>query len=150
MRAGKQAESADAREKGLVVKLTVDNQLVTLAELRDAWREPVTVSLGKESRRKIAESNEFIDDVVAGGEQVYGVNTGFGQLAQVRLSDDELAHLQENLVKSHSIGVGEHLDDNIVRLVMLMKVIALAEGFSGVRLELVDALCALINNEIYP
>ena len=132
------------------MKLTVDNQLVTLAELRDAWREPVTVSLGKESRRKIAESNEFIDDVVAGGEQVYGVNTGFGQLAQVRISDDELAHLQENLVKSHSIGVGEHLDDNIVRLVMLMKVIALAEGFSGVRLELVDALCALINNEIYP
>lgn len=150
MRAGKQAESADAREKGLVVKLTVDNQLVTLAELRDAWREPVTVSLGKESRRKIAESNEFIDDVVAGGEQVYGVNTGFGQLAHVRIGDDELAHLQENLVKSHSIGVGKHLDDNIVRLVMLMKVIALAEGFSGVRLELVDALCALINNEIYP
>ena len=132
------------------MKLTVDNQLVTLAELRDVWREPVTVTLGKESRRKIAESNEFIDDVVAGGQEVYGVNTGFGQLAQVRISDDELVHLQENLVKSHAVGVGEHLGDDIVRLVMFIKVVALAEGFSGVRLELVDALCALINNNIYP
>ncbi len=132
------------------MKLTVDNQFVTLAELRDAWREPVTVRLGKVSRRKIAASNEFIQDVVAGGQQVYGVNTGFGQLAQVRISDDELAHLQENLVKSHATGVGEYLRDEIVRLVMLLKVIALAEGFSGVRVELVDALCALINNKIYP
>ena len=132
------------------MKLTVDNQLVTLAELRDVWREPVTVRLGKESRRKIAESNEFIDDVVAGGQQVYGVNTGFGQLAQVRISDDELVQLQENLVKSHAVGVGEYLGDDIVRLVMFIKVVALAEGFSGVRLELVDALCALINNTIYP
>ncbi len=132
------------------MKLTVDNQRVTLAELRNAWREPVTVRLGKESRRKIAESKKFIDDVVAGGQQVYGVNTGFGQLAQVRISDDELAHLQENLVKSHATGVGEYLGDDIVRLVMLMKIIALTKGFSGVRLELVDALCALINNNIYP
>ncbi len=132
------------------MKLTVDNQQVTLAELRDAWREPVTVRIGKDSRRKIAASNEFIDDVIAGGQQVYGVNTGFGQLAQVRISDDELAHLQENLVKSHATGVGECLGDEIVRLVMLMKVIALAAGFSGVRLDLVDALCALINHNIYP
>ncbi len=130
------------------MKLTVDNQQVTLAELRDAWREPVTVRIGKDSRRKIAASNEFIGDVVAGGQQVYGVNTGFGQLAQVRISDDELAHLQENLVKSHATGVGEYLGDDIVRLVMLMKIIALTKGFSGVRLELVDALCALINNNI--
>jgi histidine ammonia-lyase len=132
------------------MKLTIENQLVGLAELRSAWLSPTTVDIGADARRRIAESNELIADVVAGGDQVYGVNTGFGQLAQVRISDDELAHLQENLVRSHAVGVGEDLDDNIVRLVMLMKVIALAEGFSGVRLELVEALCALINNNIYP
>jgi len=132
------------------MKLTVNNQLIGLAELRVAWRDPVTVTIGEDARRRIAESNEFIDDVVAGGEQVYGVNTGFGQLAQVRIGDDELALLQENLVRSHSVGVGEDLDDDIVRLVMFMKVIALAEGFSGVRLELVEALCNLINHKIYP
>ena len=130
--------------------LTIDKQMIGLAELRDAWQSPVKASLGDDARRCIAESNELIVDVVAGGEQVYGVNTGFGQLAQVRISDDELAHLQENLVRSHAVGVGDDLGDDIVRLVMLMKVISLAEGFSGVRLELVEALCALINNNIYP
>lgn len=132
------------------MKLLVDNQLVTLAELRQAWLEPVIVELGDSARRRVAESNELIEDVVAHGDQVYGVNTGFGQLASVRISDDELAHLQENLVRSHAVGVGEDLGDEIVRLTMLMKVIALAEGFSGVRLELVEKLCALINHQIYP
>lgn len=132
------------------MKLAVRNQLVTLGELRRAWLEPVEVSLGDDARRRIAESRELIEDVVAHGDQVYGVNTGFGQLASVRVGDSELAHLQENLVRSHAVGVGEDLDDNIVRLVMLMKVIALAEGFSGVRLELVEKLCDLINNNIYP
>ena len=130
--------------------LIVDNQLVTLADLRQAWLEPVSVSLGPDAKRRIAESQELIDDVVAHGETVYGVNTGFGQLATVTIETEELAHLQENLVRSHAVGVGEDLDDDIVRLIMLMKVIALAEGFSGVRLELVETLCALIDNEIYP
>jgi histidine ammonia-lyase len=132
------------------MKLTIENQLVGLADLRAAWQEPVTVSLTDNARRRIVESNELVAELVASGEQVYGVNTGFGQLAQVRIEADELTHLQENLVRSHAVGVGDALDDDIVRLVMLMKVIALAEGFSGVRLELVDALCALINNKIYP
>ena len=132
------------------MKLTVANQLVTLSDLRSVWRAATTVVLEEDARRRIAESQELIDDVVAHGDQVYGVNTGFGQLAQVRISDDELAHLQDNLVRSHAVGVGEDLDDDVVRLIMLMKVVALAEGFSGVRPELVDALCALINNNIYP
>ncbi len=132
------------------MKLTINNQLITLGELRRAWLEPVTVDVGGDARRRVAESNELIDDVVAHGDTVYGVNTGFGQLASVRVSDDELVLLQENLVRSHAVGVGEDLDDGIVRLVMLMKVISLAEGFSGVRLELIDTLCKLINAEIYP
>ncbi len=132
------------------MKLVIDNQLVTLAMLRAAWEGPVTVSLGRDAQRRVAEANEMIDEVVAHGDTVYGVNTGFGQLAQVRIGNDELAQLQENLVRSHAVGVGEDLDDEIVRLIMLIKVIALAEGFSGVRVELVEALCALINNNIYP
>jgi len=132
------------------MKLTIDNQLIALNVLRAAWQEPLSVSLGLNAKRRIAESNELIDDVVAGGDQVYGVNTGFGQLASVRISDDELAHLQVNLVRSHAVGVGEDLDDEIVRLVMLMKVIALAEGFSGVRIQLVELLCGMINHNIYP
>jgi histidine ammonia-lyase len=132
------------------MKLVVDNQLIGLAELRLAWRNPLTVELGTQARQRVAESNEMIGEVLASGDQVYGVNTGFGQLAQVRISDDDLAALQENLVRSHAVGVGKDLDDNIVRLIMLMKIIALAEGFSGVRVELIDTLCELVNNNIYP
>ena len=132
------------------MKLTIDNQLVTLNTLRAAWQKPLRVSLGLHAKHRIAESNELIDDVVAGGDTVYGVNTGFGQLASVRISDSELARLQTNLVRSHAVGVGEDLDDDIVRLIMLMKVIALAEGFSGVRIELVELLCGMLNHNIYP
>ena len=132
------------------MKLVIENQLITLADLRAVWCEPTTVSLGQDARRRIAEANELIDEVVAKGDLVYGVNTGFGQMAQVRIGDEELVQLQENLVRSHAVGVGEDLDDDVVRLIMVCKVIALAEGFSGVRLELVEALCALINNNIYP
>ncbi len=132
------------------MKLTINNQLVTLRELRQAWLEPIKVVLGDDAKCAVAESQELVDDVVAHGDTVYGVNTGFGQLAAVRVSDDELAHLQENLVRSHAVGVGEDLDDDCVRLIMLMKVIALAEGFSGVRLELVETLCELISADIYP
>ena len=132
------------------MKLVIENQLITLADLRAVWQEDTTISLGQDARRRVAEANELIDDVVAHGDLVYGVNTGFGQMAQVRISDDELVHLQENLVRSHAVGVGEDLDDEIVRLIMVCKVVALAEGFSGVRLELMETLCALINNNIYP
>jgi histidine ammonia-lyase len=132
------------------MKLTINNELVTMAELRKVWLEPVTIELGDDALRCIAESNELIDDVVGHGDQVYGVTTGFGQLASVSISRDELVHLQENLVRSHAVGVGEDLDDDVVRLIMVIKVIALAAGFSGVRIKLVETLCALINHEIYP
>ncbi len=132
------------------MNLVINNQLIGLGELRQAWSSPLTVELGTQAQQRVAESNEMITEVLASGDQVYGVNTGFGQLAQVRISAEDLAQLQENLVRSHAVGVGKNLDDNIVRLVMLMKIIALAEGFSGVRLELIAALCGLVNNNIYP
>jgi len=130
--------------------LVIDNQLVHLRELRQLWLGEGEVALGDDARRRVAESHEMIDEIVASGEEVYGVNTGFGILAKVHIKDEELVHLQENLVRSHAAGVGDLLGDDVVRLAMVMKVIALAEGFSGVRLELVDALCAMINHGIYP
>ena len=132
------------------MKLTIDNQLIGLAELRKVWLAPLTIELGRQAQARVSESSELVTEVLAGGDQVYGVNTGFGQLAQVRVSDDDLASLQENLVRSHAVGVGDYLPDNIVRMIMAIKIIALAEGFSGVRLELIEALCALVNNEVYP
>ncbi|MFQ5548396.1 MAG: histidine ammonia-lyase [Woeseia sp.] len=132
------------------MNMHIDAQTISLAELRTAWLSPTTVTIGDSARQRIAESSSHIQTVVAGGDQVYGVNTGFGQLAQVRISDGELMHLQENLVRSHATGVGEDLPDDCVRLIMIMKVIALAQGYSGVRPVLVERLGDLINREIYP
>ncbi|MFQ6004098.1 MAG: histidine ammonia-lyase [Woeseia sp.] len=132
------------------MNLRIDAQAVSLADLRAAWLSPTTVTIGDSARQRIADSSAHVETVVAGGDQVYGVNTGFGQLAQVRISDGELMHLQENLVRSHATGVGEDLPDDCVRLIMIMKVIALAQGFSGVRPILVERLGDLINKEIYP
>lgn len=131
-------------------EIVIDRDALTLAELRAAWESPVSVRIGKTAAERVAAAQEKIAQLVAGGETVYGVNTGFGQLAQVRISDDELRHLQENLVRSHAVGVGENLPDEVVRLVMLMKIVALARGHSGVRLVLIDALCRLLANGVYP
>jgi histidine ammonia-lyase len=130
--------------------LLVDGAPIRLHQLREAWKHPVSLAVGDTARQKVDASNRLIAEVVRSGKQVYGVNTGFGQLAQVRVSDDELVRLQENLIRSHAVGVGELLPDHCVRLVMILKVIALAQGFSGVRQELIDALCALINHNIHP
>lgn len=132
------------------MKLEINNQHISLKQLRQAWESPVQISLGDDARTKVASAQAEVDKVLAGGDSVYGVNTGFGQLANIRISDDELTHLQENLIRSHAVGVGQPLPDPIVRLIMVTKVIALARGYSGVRPELIDALCALINHEIYP
>ncbi len=132
------------------MKLQFDNAPVSLAMLREIWEAPCEISIGDNARARIQTAQSQVDAVVASGEQVYGLNTGFGQLAQVRISDDELAHLQENLIRSHAVGVGELLPDDVVRMVMVMKVMALARGHSGVRPKLVDAICGLVNNGIYP
>jgi histidine ammonia-lyase len=132
------------------VTLHIDDAPIRLHQLREAWKHAVTVSIGRSARERIEASARLIAEVVQSGKQVYGVNTGFGQLAQVRVADDELVRLQENLIRSHSVGVGELLPDHCVRLVMILKVIALARGFSGVRNELIDALLALINSNVYP
>ena len=131
-----------------VIRITGSS--LSLAELRRIWLEPVTVSLDDDSLARIADSQTRIEEVVRSGEQVYGVNTGFGLLANVRIDADELVRLQENLIRSHAVGLGECLPDATVRLILVLKLKALAEGYSGVRSELTELLRQLINNGIYP
>ena len=132
------------------MRLHIDDQHIELAELRRAWRQPVTLTLGEAAMSRIRASNALIAEVVKSGKQVYGVNTGFGRLANVRIDDAELVHLQENLVRSHSVGVGPLLPDDCVRLTMVLKVIALAKGYSGVTPGLVESLCGLVNQHVCP
>ena len=132
------------------MRLVIDEERLSLKQLRSVWSDDVTLSLGPGAQARVADSAAAITAVLQGGDQVYGVNTGFGQLAHVRISDRELQHLQENLVRSHAGGVGPLLPDAVVRLTMVLKAATLAQGHSGVSSDLVAALLALINERIYP
>ena len=99
---------------------------------------------------QINASLAVIRQVVDEQRTVYGVNTGFGSLANQTISMANLKKLQRNIVLSHACGSGELLTDEIVALILLLKINNLAQGFSGVRKELIDALCALYNSQVYP
>lgn len=132
------------------MNLEINEQFLSLSELRGVWESPLQVRLGDAARTIVEESQAHIDEFLASGNTAYGVNTGFGQLAKVSIGRDELIPLQKNLLRSHAVGVGEPLSDAVVRLSMVMKVVALARGRSGVRPQLIDALCALITHDICP
>jgi histidine ammonia-lyase len=99
---------------------------------------------------RVAEAAESVDRIVASGETVYGVNTGFGLLANTRIPDDRLAELQTNLILSHSAGLGEPLPRRVTRLMIVLKLLGLGRGFSGVRTEVIDALQALLDRDAIP
>lgn len=123
---------------------------VSLADLRRVARGHVPLQLDKKSYTGIDKSHQVVRDVLSSGKAVYGINTGFGSLARVRIEKDQYEDLQKNLLLSHAAGVGELLSDDVVRLILLMKINALAQGASGIRREAIDFLIGLYNNEIYP
>jgi histidine ammonia-lyase len=122
---------------------------VTLAELRAIW-EGAPVQLAETGWTAIDEAAASVGRILESGRTVYGVNTGFGILAQTRIPAERLAELQTNLILSHSVGLGDPLDPRIVRLVMILKVIGLARGHSGVRRELVERILALVAADALP
>jgi histidine ammonia-lyase len=121
-----------------------------LSTLRDITKQAVTLTLDEGDYVAIKQSKDAVNRICASGETVYGINTGFGKLAQTKISDDNLEQLQINLLLSHACGTGPLLQDPIVRLIMTLKIISLARGHSGVKLETVDALITLVNKDIYP
>ena len=113
-------------------------------------RQGVHVQLGSQALQQIDASCALIARIVNQDGAVYGVNTGFGLLAQTRIARERLVQLQRNLVLSHAAGTGPMLDDAVVRLVLVLTLISLARGFSGVRREVLQALITLVNNDALP
>jgi histidine ammonia-lyase len=123
---------------------------LTLPALRSYALSREPLRLDESARAALAQGAAAVARIVAEGKPVYGINTGFGKLAQTHIPADQLELLQKNLVLSHSVGVGAPLDDAAVRLTMLLKVASLARGYSGVRPEVVDAMVALLDAGVYP
>src|SRR5437868_13877611 len=111
-------------------------------------REPVQIA--GSARSRILASRRIIDDIVARDTAVYGVNTGFCKLADVRIPRAEIGALQLNLVRSHACGIGLPLSESEVRAMMLLRANVLALGFSGVRPEIIELLCQMLNQRVHP
>jgi len=123
---------------------------LSLRELRGFTRSREPLELDPRCRGAVERAAQAVGAIVARGETVYGVNTGFGLLAQTSISHDNLKALQRNLVLSHSAGTGPLLDDATVRLILALKIAALAQGYSGVRWSVIEAMHRLIEAEVYP
>src|SRR5438105_11728145 len=126
------------------------DQPLRLIDLRRIYEAPCRIELSPAAIRRIEAGAAAVARIVAGGSTVYGVNTGFGLLANTTIAHHDLEELQRNLVLSHACGVGPLLPDEIVRLVLVLKAASLARGASGVRRETVQMLVRLLECEIYP
>lgn len=121
-----------------------------IATWRQIFESELPVNLEGGALDKAAACLEALHTLIDTGRPIYAVNTGFGKLASIRIDEDRLVELQRFLILSHAAGTGELLSDNIVRLILCMKAAALAQGFSGVRPELIEALLKLVNAKVYP
>ncbi|MCL6263047.1 histidine ammonia-lyase [Craterilacuibacter sp. RT1T] len=124
---------------------------LSLAQLRQIAREPaLQLSLDTAAHAAIHASAATVQQVLAEGRTVYGINTGFGLLANTKIAAEELELLQRSIVLSHAAGIGQPMPLSTVRLVMALKINSLARGYSGLRLEVIEALITLFNQQIYP
>jgi histidine ammonia-lyase len=130
--------------------LVLDGQALTLEEIEDVSLRGRPVGIAPAALERIVASRELIEGILAAGQTVYGVNTGFGKLSDVRIPAGSLTQLQTNLVRSHAGGVGQPLSEAESRAMLLLRANVLAKGFSGCRRELVELLVALLNAGVHP
>lgn len=130
--------------------LTVEPSPLTLAQLEGVASLATKVQLSESTRSVVRQSRQVVDQIVANHQVVYGINTGFGRLADVHINDDELKQLQLNLVRSHAVGVGDPLSIPETRAMMLLRLNILAQGYSGARVEVLEMLVEMLNKGVTP
>ncbi|WP_254862315.1 histidine ammonia-lyase [Halovivax gelatinilyticus] len=137
-------------ERGSNDPVRIDGETLTPRDVERVARFDAPVTVTDEARERVELARERIADVVASGEPVYGVNTGFGELVDEQIPPDELERLQHNLLRSHASGAGEPLEREAVRAMLVTRLNALAKGYSGVRPIVVDHLVTMLNERIHP
>lgn len=130
--------------------VTLDGRSLTIADVSRVADQYAQVTLSPDARARMQATRSIVEDLASRGEAVYGVTTGFGKLSDIAIPAEQLAQLQLNLVRSHAAGVGPRLDERYVRAMMLLRANCLAKGFSGARPELVESLCAMLNERLWP
>ncbi len=130
--------------------LHIDGNNLTLEDLRGVVYDRRPALLDPDARIGVDRARGLVDDLVAGDRVAYAITTGVGKLSDVRIPADQVRQLQLNLIRSHSVGVGEPLPEPVVRAMMLLRANSLAKGHSGVRTEVIDQLCEMLNRGVHP
>lgn len=124
---------------------------ITLSQLRNVYFDPhIQVELDSSCFDNIQASVNCVKNLIDKNLTIYGINTGFGVLASTKINKEKLETLQRSLVLSHAAGIGKNIDIAVVRLILLLKINSLAQGFSGIRLEIIKYLVKIFNSKIYP
>lgn len=123
---------------------------LTVPRVISLIKKECKVEISEEVREQIRISQDNVEQIVAGNRTVYGVNTGFGPLCTEKISANETRKLQENILKSHAVGVGNSISDDLVRIMLLTKLHALGQGYSGVKLDTYERILFFFENDILP
>ena len=130
--------------------MELNGQALTLSDIAGVALNGEEVKISDLARPRILASRKVIEEIIARNAVVYGVTTGFGKLSDVRIPREALSDLQLNLVRSHACGIGQPLSEPEVRAMMLLRANVLALGFSGIRLEIIQMLCEMLNRRVHP
>ncbi|MGC8585292.1 MAG: histidine ammonia-lyase [Thermoplasmata archaeon] len=133
-----------------MMTVIIDGNSLKIEDVINVARKGERVSISEKQKNIIIENRKKLEDLIAKQNIIYGVNTGFGDLVNVKISNEKILELQKNLIRSHSSGVGEYFDKEIVRAAMLIRANTLAKGFSGIRYETVEKIIEFINRDIIP
>ena len=130
---------------------TISSQALSLPVLNSLIYEGLKIQLSEDVKQNIVSCRNYLDEKIARTiDPIYGINTGFGSLYDVRIESENLTKLQENLVRSHACGTGEFVPESIIKTMLLLKIRSLSYGHSGIHLETVERLVAFYNNDILP
>jgi histidine ammonia-lyase len=130
--------------------LHINGNDLTLDDVREVAAEHRPVLLDPDARSAVARARAVVDGLVAGNKVSYAITTGVGKLSDVRIAGEQIREMQVNLVRSHAVGVGEPLTPAETRAMLLLRANSLSKGFSGVRAEVIDALCEFLNRGVTP
>src|SRR5437868_1743240 len=130
--------------------MELNGQALALTDIATVALAGEAVKISSLAQPRIVASRKVVEEIIARDAVVYGVTTGFGKLCDVRIPREALSELQLNLVRSHACGIGEPLSEPEVRAMMLLRANVLALGFSGIRSEIIEMLCELVNRRVHP
>ncbi len=126
------------------------NELITIEDVALVSRGKASVILDEETKKRVQESHQRLVSILETRKPVYGINTGFGIFASKTINNCDISKLNRNLILSHSVGTGEPLDDKLVRAAMFIRAVSLSQGYSGIRLEIIQTILNMINKGVTP